>query len=137
MIRRLVTLLAGMLAMGALLATPAGASAPKVYGAQAGDTPISIMAWSDCPANRMCIFNNLNGGRGYGYFATGDGDLADSSGPTGLNNNTESVWNRTSQDWCFYDAGGYHTLIFVVGPAFQGNLDPVDRNKVTSLRICP
>jgi len=136
-IRKAFALLGGVLATGALLAAaPAHAAGPKVYAAT-GEDPISIAAYSSCPAARSCTFNNLNGGTPYGSFASGDGDLADSSGPRGLNNSTESVWNRTGQDWCYYDGGGFSGLIFIVGPGFQGNLDPVDRNKVSSLRICP
>jgi hypothetical protein len=139
-IRRILTLLGGVVAAAALFSAPANADTVntadvRTYTAQSDS--VSTLAWSDCPASRQCIFNNLNGGRPYGYFASGDGDLADSSGPTGLNNNTESVWNRTSRYWCFYDAGGYNTLIFRVAPGFQGNLLAEHRNRVTSLRICP
>lgn len=140
MIRRILTLIGGVVAAAALFSAPAQATddtAADVRTYTAQSDSVSALAWSDCPASRQCIFNNLNGGRPYGYFASGDGDLADSSGPTGLNNNTESVWNRTSRDWCFYDAGGYNNLIFIVGPGFQGNLLAEDRNRVTSLRICP
>jgi hypothetical protein len=137
LIRKALIALGGVVAAGALVAAPATATAsgPTRYTAEQSD-PISIAAYSSCPAARSCIFNNLNGGTPYGSFATGDGDLADSSGPRGLNNQAESVWNRTGQDWCFYDAGGFNTLIFIVGPGFQGNLLPEDRNKVTSLRAC-
>jgi hypothetical protein len=137
-IRKVLAALGGVVAAGALLAAaPAHAAGPKTYTAQNGENPISIAAYSSCPAARSCIFNNLNGGTPYGSFASGDGDLADSSGPRGLNNSTESVWNRTGQYWCYYDGGGFNVLIFIVGPGFQGNLDAVDRNKVSSLRICP
>jgi hypothetical protein len=137
-IRRILTLLGGVVAAAALFSAPAQAADTadvRTYTAQSDS--VSTLASSDCPASRQCIFNNLNGGRPYGYFASGDGDLADSSGPTGLNNNTESVWNRTSRNWCFYDAGGYNNLIFIVAPGVQTNLVPGDRNRVTSLRICP
>ncbi|MBB5802628.1 hypothetical protein F4560_002396 [Saccharothrix ecbatanensis] len=138
MIRRILTLLGGVVAAAALFSAPAqAADTADVRTYTAPSDSVSTLAWSDCPAARMCIFANLNGGRPYGYFASGDGDLADSSGPRGLNNTTESVWNRTSQYWCFYDAGGYNNLIFIVGPGVQTNLVPGDRNRVTSLRICP
>ncbi|CCH30279.1 peptidase inhibitor family I36 protein [Actinosynnema sp. NPDC047251] len=135
MIRKLSAVL-GVVASSALVfAGPAAATAPD-YAAPA-DGAISITAFNDCPSARMCIFNNLNGGTPYGSFATGDGDLADSNGPRGLNNNAESVSNRTNQLWCFYDAGGFNNEIFRVASGFEGNLDPEDRNRVTSLRVCP
>ncbi|WP_447007857.1 peptidase inhibitor family I36 protein [Saccharothrix isguenensis] len=138
MIRRILTMIGGVVAAVALLSAPAQAADEadvRTYTAQSDS--VSTMAWSDCPSARQCIFANLNGGRPYGYFASGDGDLADSSGPQGLNNTTESVWNRTGQYWCFYDAGGYNNLIFIVAPGVQTNLVAEDRNRVTSLRVCP
>ncbi len=98
---------------------------------------VSATAFSDCPAARMCIFNNLNGGHPWGYFAVGDANLGAAPGPSGLNNNAESGYNRTGQVWCFYDGANYTSLLGVIDPGQQGNFRPEVRNKVTSLRVCP
>jgi hypothetical protein len=133
-IRKLLTVLGGVAAAGAMLATPA--TAQDVYQADTS-TSASVKAWGDCPANRSCIFAGLGGGRPFAHFANGDANLGDSSGPRGMNNTTESVWNRTGQDWCYYDGPNFTDLIFVVAPRFQGDLLPEHRNRVTSLRPCP
>lgn len=133
MIRKLLTVLSGVAAAGAVVAAPASAA----QDAHRYDSTVSVKAWSDCPNGRSCIFAELGGGRPFAHFATGDGDLADSSGPRGMNNRTQSVWNRTGRDWCYYDAGGFNDLIFIVGPGFQGDLLREHRKRVTSLRPCP
>ncbi|XVV07231.1 peptidase inhibitor family I36 protein [Actinosynnema sp. CA-248983] len=135
MIRKLLTVLGGVAVAGALSTAPATAQGVVYQGVQQSDA--STKAWSDCPANRSCIFAGLQGGRPFAHFANGDGDLGDSSGPRGMNNRTKSVWNRTGQDWCYYDAAGFNQLIFIVEPGFQGDLLPEHRDRVTSLRPCP
>ncbi len=128
--------LAGAAFAASLVSMPASASAPAQGILEASDG-VSIAAYSDCPAARMCIWNNLNGGRPWGYFAVGDANLGAAPGPSGLNNNTESAWNRTSQYWCFYDGANYTSLLGHIAPGSQGNLLPEFRNRITSLRVCP
>lgn len=142
MIRKLFPVAAVTAAAAALLIAPAASAAPagtqlpsNVYVYTKSD--VSAQHFDHCPANRSCIFAGLNGGHGYGSFATGDGDLADSSGPRGLNNTMESFSNRRAELWCYYDAGGFNNLIFAVEGNLQGNLILEHRNRVTSLRKCP
>ena len=134
MIRKLLAVTGATAAAAALLITPQ-AQAQEVYTYT--KSGVGTLHFDHCPANRSCIFNGLNGGHGYGSFATGDGDLADSSGPTGLNNNMESFSNRRNEWWCYYDGGGFNGLIFRVEGLLQGDLIPAHRNRVSSLRKCP
>jgi hypothetical protein len=136
LIGKTMTVLGGAAVAAARVWMAASASAPsRGIVEPAGD--VSITAYSDCPAARMCIWNNLNGGRPWGYFAVGDANLGAAPGPSGLNNNTESAWNRTSQYWCFYDGANYTSLLGHIPPGVQGNLDAQYRNRITSLRVCP
>ncbi|MGW6446264.1 peptidase inhibitor family I36 protein [Lentzea sp. NPDC055074] len=135
MIRKTMTVLAGAAFAAALVTSPANAAAPAApMGEQA---EVGTAAWSACPAARMCIWTGLDGNGGIGIFQVGDGDLGDSSGPRGLNNATESGWNRTSQTWCFYDGTSYSSLLGTMAPGERYNWHPTKRNKVTSLRVCP
>lgn len=87
-----------------------------------------------CPSNRMCVFTGTNGTGAIGIFANGDGDLADSTGPRGLNNNIESVWNRRGSHWALWNDKGYggnHTL---VAPRAKGNIPVAYRNIASSLK---
>ncbi|KJK43045.1 hypothetical protein UK23_34720 [Lentzea aerocolonigenes] len=135
MIRKTMTVLAGAAFAAALVSIPASAAAPVSPMGEQSD--VSVTAYSDCPAARMCIFNNLNGGRPWGYFAVGDANLGAAPGPSGLNNNAESGYNRTSQVWCFYDGAGYTNILGYMNPGDQYNFATDKRNKVTSLRVCP
>jgi hypothetical protein len=134
MIRKLFTVAGVTAAAAAMLVTPQ-AQAQEVFTYTSSG--VGAQHFDHCPSNRSCIFAGLNGGHGYGSFATGDGDLADSSGPRGLNNTMESFSNRRGQQWCYYDGGGFNNLIFRVDPFVQGNLIPEHRNRVSSLRACP
>lgn len=125
--------LAGAAFAASLVALPATAAPAASMGEQ-GD--VSTAAWSDCPASRLCIWTGLGGTGGIGIFRTGDGDLSDSSGPRGLNNATESGWNRTSQRWCFYDGGGYSNFLGYMYPGDRYDFYPEFRNKISSLRAC-
>lgn len=134
MIRKLFAVAGTTAAAAALLMAPQ-AQAQEVFTYTKSD--VGAQHFDHCPANRSCIFAGLNGGHGYGSFASGDGDLADSSGPTGLNNTMESYSNRRNELWCYYDGGGYSNLIFRVEGLIQGDLIPAHRNRVSSLRKCP
>lgn len=136
MIRKLFAVAGVAAAAATLFMSPmASAQAPDVV--TYAKSEVGAQHFDHCPANRSCIFAGLNGGHGYGSFASGDGDLADSSGPRGLNNTMESFSNRRGEYWCYYDGGGFNNLLFAVAPGAQGNLLPEHRNRVSSLRICP
>jgi hypothetical protein len=94
--------------------------------------------YARCPAARFCVFSGVNGGGVIAYFTNGDGDLGDSSGPQGLNNNIESVWNRRSGEvWCLFPNAGYGGAAVAVTYSSQGsNLDTPSRNIMSSLTWC-
>ncbi|TDB71312.1 peptidase inhibitor family I36 protein [Micromonospora sp. KC721] len=88
-----------------------------------------------CPNFRMCVFTGPNGSGAIAYFSTGDGNLGDSSGPVGMNNDIESIWNRSGHTWELFDGVGFSGTRWVsrpyVGP---NNVIPAAANKVSSLR---
>jgi hypothetical protein len=88
------------LAAGALIAG-AGVAAP----AQAAT------GWDRCPAAYFCAFAGPNGSGLMAAYQIGDPNLADGYGPTGMNDNIESVWNRTGSLWGVYRTiGGQNGL---------------------------
>lgn len=125
MIRKTTMALACAALGGSLLAAPASAA------------PVSITAYSDCPAGRLCVWTGLGGTGAIGIFRTGDANLGDSVGPRGLNNTIESAWNRTGSDWCFYDGANYSgAFLGPTTPGSRGNLKTEYRNRITSLEVC-
>lgn len=120
MARRAAALVAGAVMAGSLLAaTPAVAS------------PVSTASYDQCPANRFCMWTGLNGTGSLAVFASGAAQL-----PAGVDNNGESVRNRTGGQWCLYDGRNYTNLLVVVVPGTAGNLPLSTRNRVSSLRAC-
>ncbi|MEU7618355.1 peptidase inhibitor family I36 protein [Micromonospora rifamycinica] len=90
--------------------------------------------YNRCPQFRMCVFTGPNGSGTMAAFAVGDGDLGDSNGPTGMNNNIESFWNNSGHHWDFWDLPGYsgdirHSEPYVGGKNFGSAWD----NRVSSL----
>lgn len=135
MIRKTLMALAGAAFAASLVTTPASASSVPEISEPSGD--VSAAAYSDCPAARMCIWTGLNGTGAIGIFAVGDANLGAAPGPSGLNNNAESMMNRTSQRWCHYDGANYTALMAAGGPGGGANMLTQFRNRITSLRVCP
>lgn len=89
-----------------------------------------------CPADRMCVFTGPNGSGVIGIFQNGDVNLGDSVGPTGLNNNIESMRNRTGSDWCFWTGINYNGTVWRGGPGAGANTVPAATNTISSLKRC-
>ena len=90
--------------------------------------------YARCPANRMCVFAGRDGTGVIGIYTTGDVNLGDNVGPTGLNNNVESMINRTSGTWCFYDGINYNGPFWAGGPGGGANTIPAATNTISSLK---
>ncbi|MEC3976414.1 peptidase inhibitor family I36 protein [Amycolatopsis sp. H20-H5] len=125
-LRKRSVLLAGATLAATLTLAGTAVAAPAATG------------YARCPAARMCVFSGLNGSGLIGAFTVGDGNLADSSGPAGLNNTIESVWNRRATSfWCLYSNAGYGGSSSSTYTAAAGhNLPVAERNVTTSLRDC-
>ena len=78
-----------------------------------------------CVGYVMCVFTGPNGTGTMASFVVGDGNLGDSNGPVGMNNNIESFINKSGHHWDFWDLAGYSGDIRHAG-AFQPgqNLGP-------------
>ncbi len=94
-------------------------------------SPVSTASYDQCLANRFCMWTGPNGTGGLAMFTIGAAQL-----PVGVDNNGESVRNRTGVQWCLYDGRNYTNLLVVVGPGTVGNLPLSTRNRVSSLRPC-
>jgi hypothetical protein len=91
--------------------------------------------WDRCDPGHFCVFGGLNGTGAFAQYTNGDRNLGDSDGPTGLNDNIESVWNRVSDDaFVLYGQAsceGASTIVW--NEPRKGNLIPSWRNRVSSL----
>ncbi|SMC50842.1 peptidase inhibitor family I36 protein [Lentzea albidocapillata] len=116
---------AAALVAGAVMAGSLYAAAPAVAG------PVSPAAWSDCPANRFCMWTGVSGTARIIILRVGDADL----GVPGPRPEVRSAYNRTAAPWCLYGRTNYMDLIAVVDPGGRENLPPDAR--VASVRPCP
>lgn len=111
----------------------AGALAAAVIPAPTAD---AATGYDRCPAARMCVFSGPNGSGAIGIYQSGDVNLGDSVGPTGLNNTIESMRNRTSNNWCFYKDANYGGQKWVGGPGGGANTVAAATNVISSLKRC-
>jgi hypothetical protein len=74
---------AGLLTLIAAVTVTAG---PRPAQAETG--------WARCPRGSFCAFTGLDGTGAMATYTRGDFNLGDATGPSGMNNNIESVWNR-------------------------------------------
>jgi hypothetical protein len=90
--------------------------------------------YARCPANRFCVFTGTNGSGVMAYFNdAGDPNLADSSGPRGMNNNIESIWNRRGSEWGLYNDANYRGGLTLILTGAKGNIEARYRNLATSV----
>ncbi|RYI98949.1 MAG: hypothetical protein EON52_27020 [Actinomycetales bacterium] len=94
--------------------TSVSVRAALVVGSAAAAAALAITpsqaatGYARCPAGKLCVFSGTNGSGVIGIFSTGDVDLGAAPGPSGLNNNIESVWNRSSSNFAFYPERNYN-----------------------------
>jgi hypothetical protein len=87
-----------------------------------------------CPYLKMCVFTGPNGSGAIAYFSTGDANLGDSVGPVGMNNDIESIWNRSGHTWALFDGVGYTGTRWVSEPyTGKNNVIAAAANRVSSL----
>lgn len=96
----------------------------------------SATGWARCPVGKFCVFTEPNGQGAMATFTSGDANLAVAPGPSGLNANIESVWNRNGLGFVLYSKAGYDgdsRAIF----DYQGkvNLGSKLANNVRSVKI--
>jgi hypothetical protein len=90
--------------------------------------------YSRCPKGYFCVFADTHGtGKMAKWKKGGDADLGNRHGPRGLNNNIESVWNRTGDTWVFWGKPHYQGTAVVIAPRVKSNGKPKFRNWASSL----
>jgi hypothetical protein len=82
-------------------------------------------AWSSCPAGKFCVWTGRDGAGVMATFSVGDADLSSSPGPSGMNNNIRSAYNKTSTRWCLYSGRNYSGTRFSVPSYNRYNVDPI------------
>jgi hypothetical protein len=121
MMRRLTRLLAAT-AVLAVVALAAPSPAPAATG------------FARCPAGKFCIFTETGGNGVIAMFDYADGNLGDSVGPQGMNNNVESVYNNTAgQTWGAAVDVSYGCPCQLYGPGFKGRVADALFNKISSV----
>ena len=117
----------GAIVLGTLLATAVPAHAATGY--------------NRCPANRICLFVNANGGGPYASFQTGSADLRNPISGYVFDNKFSSAWNRTGNSFCGY-AGYNYTFgnvpnrVFLFNPGDRGNIGAPFNDNISSLMNC-
>lgn len=86
-----------------------------------------------CPSGRLCLFTGTGGTGTMATYLAGDANMADSTGPTGMNNNVESVWNRTSMYFMVWDGRYYTGDYWTITPGTKGTLLSSIRNRISSV----
>lgn len=119
------------LASGAFIAVGL-AAAPSANAVE------SATGYARCDVGYMCVFTGKNGSGAIGKFKNGDVNLAVAPGPSGLNNNIESMRNRTTGSWCFYGSTNYNTGTgsWRGYPGGGSNTVPAATNTISSLKAC-
>lgn len=114
---------------------PVSASIGAAMVVTAASPAFAATGYNRCPDFKMCVFTGTNGSGAIAYFSTGDGNLGDSSGPTGMNNNIESIWNRSGHTWELFDGIGFSGTRWESDPYVgHNNVIAAAANKVSSLR---
>lgn len=96
----------------------------SLAAALVGATAVPAQAatgYNRCPRFSMCLFTGINGSGVMASFGVGDGNLGDSNGPTGMNNNSRSYFNNSGHHWDFWDLAGYDGAIRHSEPYVGGN----------------
>ncbi|MER5465685.1 peptidase inhibitor family I36 protein [Streptomyces sp. NPDC002668] len=92
---------AAALALTSLTATQAQAA-----------TAAPAAGYDRCPNGYLCIFDGADGTGSMAWFRSGSPDLRGQ----GMDNRTNSVYNRTGGSWSLYDGYGYSgTCFFSIG----------------------
>jgi hypothetical protein len=90
--------------------------------------------YARCAKGNLCLFSE-QGGRGVvAQYKNGDHDLSDAVGPRGMNDNVESVWNRSGQPFVAFNRVDYEGRIGVIYAGDKGNTKPGFTNSVSSLK---
>ncbi|MFN0281942.1 MAG: peptidase inhibitor family I36 protein [Kineosporiaceae bacterium] len=88
---------------------------------------------SQCPPDWFCVWTNNDYTGAFGRFRLGDRDLAIDF--PSLNNNIESVWNRTIYPVSIYQNAGYSGPCSAIGTGVLRPLTGTARNTVSSIRV--
>lgn len=118
------------LARGA--ATVAAMAAVSAMGLAAAPHAEAATGYARCPSGHLCVFNGLNGSGRMAYYKNGDANLADGVGATGMNNNIESLWNRTGNEWKLFGRTYYNGK--VIWSNRKGNMPTGYRNWASSIK---
>lgn len=89
--------------------------------------------YNRCPANRFCVFTGPNGSGVIAIYTKSDPNLADVSGPRGMNNNIESAWNRHKWEWALMNEANFRGGGVVYNAGAKGNVPKNLLNKASSV----
>jgi hypothetical protein len=122
----------------ALASTLAVTIAPPAHAQSQTQTEAQVQAVIGCPADRICLYLDINyGGGAPGIYATGSADMS-RFGPH-INDLTSSIWNNTTARWCAYEHANYRGLLLTIEPGPRraiGYVGAAANDKISSLRRC-
>lgn len=118
----------------ALYATGAAVALVTALGISPAQAATSATGYARCPVNKMCLFTGPNGSGAIAIYSNGDVNMGDNVGPRGMNDNVESMMNRTGSRWAFYTGTKYTGTKYVGGPGGGANVVTALKNKMSSLK---
>ena len=124
------------------IASIAGSMMLTVLGVQVVTASPASASWSQCPAERFCVWKGSGGTGSFAYFAIGSADLRNPIGGVVFDNSITSVWNRTTVTWCLYLGYDYTPAGLDVRAGTKNDLNNIFpqgsfNNTVSSLRREP
>lgn len=115
------------------MATAAGVAAAALSAGSVAPAGAAT-GWDRCPDGYLCAFTGPSGTGVMAQYKWGDANLGDANGPTGMNNNIESVWNRRSSVFVIYDAPGCDSAPNTTVDPGKRNFTGFWENRISSLR---
>jgi hypothetical protein len=113
----------------------AAVSAIGAAGIAAATPAEAATGWARCPKGDLCVFTGKNGTGTMATYKKGDYNLGDKTGPRGMNNNIESVWNRGNHYFLLWGKPGYKGADASAFPGSKGNTRPKFTNWASSIEL--
>jgi Peptidase inhibitor family I36 len=109
-------------AVGAAALVAIGLSMPSAQAAT---------GYARCPAGYFCLFADPNGYGTMAYFRFGSPDLRGQH----IDNAASSAWDRSNEAFSFCDGYNYTDYFWTFFPNAQGNLEPANDNRASSIQM--
>ncbi|GAA3633955.1 hypothetical protein GCM10022223_60340 [Kineosporia mesophila] len=98
--------------------------------ALAGSASAAASSYSQCGSGKFCVWTEADGGGTYRYTTEDIKQLG-----SVLDNNIESIWNRTGSNVAIYTGANFTDRCSTIGSGTKRNLAGTAVNSVTSIDV--